>query len=318
MNDPQPAQPARFTIVIPHRGNTDTLRSTLEALVAAILPAKDEIVIVNNGPAGNLDAILESPALNLRVIDNGCNNGFGRACNQGIKSARGQYILLLNNDAVIAASALDQFEAFFQAEPTAGLLAPQLVGFDGVLQRSTGYYPDFASETGLGKKRKPAPDTRKSIPVETVVGACMAIRKKTIEGVGALDEDFFFYFEETEWCHRINHSGWKVWWLPEIKVIHGKGVSTRVLRREAQIEMFRSRLLYYRKTMGAFPAEFLIGWRTLRLLVNVFAYVLLVLVTLGARPKLREKLLTYLTLLAWLLVGQPEGWGLPDKCPRLK
>jgi len=142
------------------------------------------------------------------------------------------------------------------------------------------------------------------------------IRSAAIREAGSLDNDFFVYYEETEWCHRLRAHGWQVMLEPAARVTHLKGVSTRGKRRGAQIEMLRSRLLFYRKTMSTPLALLLSANRVLRLLLNAATNLLAAVLTLGLHARLREKLGVYFTQLAWLSLGCPEHWGLPGKCLR--
>lgn len=310
------SEPGRFTVIIPHRNGADLLLSALAALKAAWDPVRDRVIVVDNASTDDSVARLQAAHPDVQVIRNPCNNGFGRACNQALALAESAYALILNNDARLGPGTLDRFEAFFQSHPDAAILAPQLFGPKGEPQRSYGWHPDFVSETGLGRKRKARVEGTEPRPVETVVGACMAVRMQAVAACGGFDEDFFFYFEETEWCLRMQRAGWSVWLIPELKVVHGKGESTRPLRTAAQIEMLRSRLIYYRKAFGEPAATFLAAWRVLRLLLNTVISSIGVVATLGFSGGLRNKAGNYLKQSAWLLVGCPEHWGLPDKCPR--
>jgi GT2 family glycosyltransferase len=308
----------RFSIVIPHRNGLDLLLGAIDALKATWDSARDEAIVVDNASTDDSLARLAERHPDVAVIRNVCNNGFGRACNQGLRQASGEYALILNNDARLQAGTLDAFADFFREHEKAGLLAGQLVGPDGRPQRSFGCYPGFASETGIGRKRKASmPASVAPFQVETLVGACMAVRSAAVADTGGFDEDFFFYFEETEWCLRLRKRGWGVWLLPAVKVLHGKGESTRPLRNNAQLEMLRSRLLYYRKAFSFRMAAFLTVWRVLRLCLNTLSAIIGVLLTLGLAAGVRRKAAAYLSQLAWLLRGCPESWGLPDKCLRI-
>ena len=308
----------RFSIVIPHRNGAVLLLGAVDALKASWDPTCDEAIVVDNASSDDSLVQLARWHPDVAVIRNACNNGFGRACNQGLRQARGEFALILNNDARLPAGALDTFVDFFRQQAGGGLLAGQLVGPDGRPQRSFGFFPGLASETGIGRKRKatlPAADT--PFQVETLVGACMAARMAAVRDTGGFDEDFFFYFEETEWCLRLHRQGWGVWLLPAVKVLHGKGESTRPLRLNAQLEMLRSRLLYYRKAFPFRMAAFLTVWRVFRLLLNALSASLAVVFTVGLAAGVRRKAVAYLSQLGWLLSGCPESWGLPDKCLRV-
>lgn len=305
----------RFSIVIVHRNGAPMLLNALASLMRAV-GSEDEIILVDNGSTDASVKQVRAAYPAVRIVENGCNNGFARACNQGLAAARGDYVLFLNNDAFLPPDALDRFAEDFVAFPKAALIGGQLVGDDEVPQRSAGVAPTFLSELGLVRRRQPdISNVSKPVEVETLVGACMAFRRGLADTAGRLDEDFFFYFEETEWCVRLRRQGWQVMVDPRVRVTHLKGASTRAIRRDAQVEMFRSRLLFYRKTMPPFLAIPLSVWRVLRLLVNTVSYLLMGALTLGLLHRVRTKLMVYLTQLTWLLIGCPANWGLPDKCP---
>lgn len=294
------------------------LLEALAALAAACDAARDEILVVDNGSDdGSPDEVARAfPRVTL--IRNRCNNGFARANNQAIGRAGGEFIVLLNNDAFLAPDALDRIEAVFRARPRAAVVAGQLADREGRPQRSAGYIPRPLDELGLSflRRRPRAPRIDGLTEVESVVGACMAVRASAIREAGSLDDDFFFYYEETEWCHRLRAHGWQVLVEPAARVTHLKGASTRGKRRGAQIEMLRSRLMFYRKTLSAPAALALAAYRVLRLLLNGVVHLAAVAATLGLHARTRDKFLVYAAQLAWLALGCPEHWGLPDKCPR--
>lgn len=305
----------RFSVVIVHRDGADLLLQALAHLQAALDPARDEVWLVDNGSRDDSVARVRAAHPQTHIIENGCNNGFGRACNQAIAQARGEFVLLLNNDAHVEADALARFEQDFRELPQAGVIAGQLFGLDGEPQRSHGVLPTVRSELGLGKQPLPklAPDRVNE--VETVVGACMAVRRAAIDAAGMLDPAFFFYFEETEWCARLRRHGWQVCLDPRVRVTHLKGASTRAVRRGAQVEMLRSRLIFYRRVFAPPTAALLSAWRIARLLVNFLVNAALLLLMAGLNRRLRNKVAVYGTQVLWLALGCPRSWGLPGKCP---
>jgi GT2 family glycosyltransferase len=309
--------PRRFSIIIVHRNGAEMLLKALAALHAACDTARDEIFVVDNGSLDDSPARVASAFPEVQLIRNPCNNGFARANNQAIAAASGEFILLLNNDAFLAPDTLDRFEAVFRTQPRAAVLAGQLLDAEGRPQRSAGRIPTVLDELGLGFLRRTprVPAVNGLTEVESVVGACIAVRAAAIREAGSLDNDFFFYFEETEWCHRLRAHGWKVLVEPAARITHLKGASTRGMRRGAQIEMLRSRLLFYRKTMPRLVAVLLSSYRVLRLLLNAGVQLAVLLLALGLVRSARERFMVYAIQIAWLLRGCPEQWGLPDKCP---
>lgn len=294
------------------------LLKALVALASACDPARDEVFVVDNGSDDGSPERVAREFPQVRIIRNSCNNGFARANNQAIERAGGEFVVLLNNDAFLAPDVLNRFEVVFREHSCCAVIAAQLLDADGRPQASAKRIPNALDELGLGFLRRAPRVVRAQTltEVEAVVGACMAVRATAIRDAGSLDNDFFFYYEETEWCHRLRAHGWTVLLEPAARVTHLKGASTRGRRRGAQIEMLRSRLLFYRKTMSPALALGLTQYRVARLALNTVVHMLSVALTLGLHRGQREKFLIYLSQLAWLALGCPERWGLPDKCPR--
>jgi len=296
------------------------LRQALTALLAAFDAARDEIFVVDNGSEDSSADEIAAAFPQVQLIRNACNNGFARANNQAIGLAQGEFLVLLNNDAFLAPNTLACFEAVFRSHPRAAVVAGQLFDLDNRILRSAGYIPRPLDELGLGflRGRPRAPHIENLTEVQSVVGACMAVRASAVREAGSLDNDFFFYFEETEWCFRFRKHGWQVLVEPAAHITHLKGASTRGKRRGAQIEMLRSRLLFYRKTLPAMVAWPLVGYRIARLLLNTAVQLVLLLLTLGVVRGIRERLAVYALQVGWLVRGCPAHWGLPDKCPHAR
>jgi len=307
----------RFTVVVVHRNGAERLLEVLDSIAAAIDPARDEIIVVDNHSTDDSLAQAAERHPQICIIRNPCNAGYARACNQGIREGRGEYILLCNNDLRLPPHILEQFAADFGDYPHAGLIGGQLLGPDGALSRSAGPASDLFSELGLRSGRRLEFSGDAPIQVGAVVGACMAVRRAAIAQAGALDEDFFFYYEEAEWCVRLARHGWAVMLDPRIRITHVGGASTRPYYYGSRVEFFRSRLLYWHKTLPSPAVWLLFCWRIPRLLLDAVFYLAATLLTLGLSRKLKYKFLDKAIVLAWLVAGRPSGWGLPDKCPAL-
>ncbi len=310
--------PRRFSIIIVHRNGAEMLLKALAALHAACDLVRDEIFMVDNGSSDGSAEQVAASFPQVHIIRNRCNNGFARANNQAIARAVGEFILLLNSDAFLAADVLERFEADFRREPRIGAITGQLQDAAGGPQRSCGQAPTALNELGLGFLKKKLPLTERDglIDSETLVGACLAVRATAIQEAGSIDDDFFFYGEDIEWTYRLYRHGWRVVVDPAARVTHIKGGATRGKRRGAQIEMLRARLQYYQKTMPPTTVFLLTVYRIFRLGLNTAINLIPVLLTFGLVARLRDKFMTYLTQLTWLALGKPERWGLPDKCPR--
>jgi GT2 family glycosyltransferase len=133
--------------------------------------------------------------------------------------------------------------------------------------------------------------------------------------LGLLDEDYFFFYEEIEWCQRVRQMGLEVWYLPSARATHVGGATANRFRGPARVEYQRSKLTFFRKTRR--PAAYLIvsAFLVLRTLINALACAIACAVTLFLNRKLRLKAATYWYLFFWHLLFRPANWGLPGKCP---
>jgi len=305
----------RFTVAVIHRNGAERLRETLRSIAQSTDPGCDEIIVVDNASTDDsLDAVLADYP-QVRVIRNDCNGGYARACNQAMRTGQGEFFLLCNNDLSLPMDALVNFAEDFRRFPRAGLIGAQLLGANGAPVRSSGPASTFLTELGFKPKHRNAFDRADARVVDTVVGACMAVRRVAVEQAGPLDEDFFFYYEEAEWCVRLARQGWDVMLDPSVLVTHYGGGSTRAHHHGARVEFFRSRLLYWQKTMAMQFVLILWLWHLPKMILDVAFYLAATALTFGLSAKPREKLFDRMIVLAWLLVGRPDHWGLPDKCP---
>jgi len=135
-----------------------------------------------------------------------------------------------------------------------------------------------------------------------------------VNDIGMYDEDFYFYHEETEWCHRINNSKWKVMFAPEIKISHVGGGSTSDVFASSRIEFFRSRLIFWEKIFPKYQVLILYIWNIPKLILDLAFYLSVTIITLNLNIRLRKKLIDRVVVISWLLLGKPNSWGLPNKC----
>lgn len=198
-----------------------------------------EVVVVDNASSdGSAETIaqlaeqLEHTKLHLIASDK--NGGFAYGLNLGLQKASGDTYLMLNPDVVYSHSAYQQLAVFLQEHPKVGLVAPKLVQPNGIFQPSCFTLPRFLTpmyrrtffqKTAIGKRevdRYLMRDKNITTPqrVEWVQGSCMLVKKEAVEKVGLMDERFFMYFEDIDWCRRFNSKGFEVWYYPEATMIH--------------------------------------------------------------------------------------------------
>lgn len=203
-----------------------------------------EVVLVDNASEENVRKKITGfknshGGIKITEVFNKENLGFSRAVNQGIKKSRGQYILLLNPDVVCQQGSITSLYNFASERKDLVLVGGGLLDSDGQPQASVFHLPSIKGAFGefwfgqRGAFSKYLPDFIGPVEVEAVVGAVMLIPREVIEKVGFLDERYFMYFEDLDYCRRVKNVGFKVFYFPEAKFTHfhgqsGKNVSTKV------------------------------------------------------------------------------------------
>jgi len=312
---------ARFSVVIVNYNGGEMLLDCVRSVVHEAVPPS-QIIIVDNGSADDSIHNLKTTVPDAQVLRNNCNAGFARAVNQGIADASSEFILLLNNDAQLNPGALRAFAEGFDALPRMAIAGGQLRYPDGRLQSAFAPLPTIAEEIlPLFFLRLISPDRfrRKTldehpIAVESVFGACLCVRSSVLPSLGLLDEDYFFFFEEIDWCRRARQIGAEVYYLPTARAIHQGGRTANRFRGPSRVEYQRSKLTYFRKSRGAAALHLVSAFLVLRTLINALFGTLMCAATLCLNRRLRLKAATYWYLLCWHLLLRPASWGLPGKC----
>lgn len=257
----------QLSIIIVSWNVRDLLRTCLRSIAAGRGDLDLEVVVVDSGSSDGTPQMVEEAsgelAFPVRLIARPDNVGFPKGNNIGIRQARGRYILLLNPDTEIVDDALRVMISYLEENEDVGVVGPQLRYPDGSVQSSRRRFPTvvtaFLESTWL-EPWAPArlleryyvldrPDDATS-NVDWVVGACLLTRREVVEQVGLLDEDYFMYSEELDWCRRIKTAGWRVVYLPAAKVIHHEGKSSEQAVTARHINFHRAKLRYFRKHHG--------------------------------------------------------------------
>lgn len=221
--------------------NYNTKNLTLECIdsIYRYPPKGDyEVIVVDNGSSdGGVAAFRKLKTLNpkLKIIENNENVGFAKANNQGIKIAKGEYLLLLNSDTKVTKGAIEEMVKFARVSPDAGAVAAKLLNPDGSVQASVFRFPTiwrairqyWLGQKGLLDKLAPADDM--PIGVESAVMAAFLITPAARQKAGLLDEKYFFYFEDFDYCRRLATVDLKVYYLPNAKIYHYHGASGKNL-----------------------------------------------------------------------------------------
>jgi len=224
-----------LSVIIVNWNAAAYLPAALDALFAAQDGLDIETLLVDNASTDDSVALVQAKYPQVQIIANKANRGFAAGNNQGIRRARGRYILLLNPDTEMPPDALTKFVAFMDAHPQVGVAGPRLQGASGKIQGgAAGHDPSFFTIfnfatflyrlfprhfRGLWLARSQY-DGREPIPVDWVSGASMVLRREAIEAAGLMNERYFMYSEDVELCRRVRAAGWRVVCLPDIRVTH--------------------------------------------------------------------------------------------------
>jgi GT2 family glycosyltransferase len=308
-----------LSVIIVNWNTRDLLCQCIDSLTQTLNKIDPEVFVVDNGSTDGSVAAVRQKFPGVRLIEKPVNMGFARANNQAIPLSSGEYLLLLNPDTRVKDEAIPPMLSFMNAHAEAGLVGAQLMNADGSKQNSIANFPSLATELlnksllrWLFPDKFPGKETDYPGPVEvdSVIGACMMVRRKAVEQVGLLDEKFFLFLEETDWCYRMKKAGWKIYHIPQAEIFHFQGKSAEAEKGKARIEYYRSRYHYFRKNRGSFQSFVLFIGLIMKLSVElVFATVACVF-TLFMVKKWRTKLSTYLYLMWWHLRLCPQDMGL--------
>jgi len=315
-----------LSVIIINWNTRQLLLDCIASIYRTVQQATFEIVVVDNGSSdGSVEAVAKHYA-GVIVIANQRNAGFAKANNQAIRQMNGRFAVLLNSDTVLTENALDGMLAFMEARKNAGMCGPRLLNEDGSDQTSVGTFPRLAGEfvsKSLLKVFTPAvyracfvphaPEDRNPVVVDFIIGACMMARKEAIDAAGMLDEDYFFFYEEIDWCLRMHRAGWPVYHLPQASIYHLGGGSSKSVSLKARAESWRSRYLFFRKSLklrrvGA-GALFLLGLT--QVAYQFTLYTLVNVLTLFSLRRSRRRWGVFAYLFLWHLRGCPESMCLP-------
>lgn len=218
------------------------------------------IVVDNNSRDGTVE-MLRRDFQEVQVIANAENAGFAAANNQGLSMGGSRYALLLNPDTVVHPGAFDALVRFMDANPGVWAAGPAMLNRDGSPQRSGVRFPNtwnilcealfldrlFPRSRLFGRHKELYADGRVPRAVDYVQGSCIIVRREPMEKVGGLDEQFFMYFEEADWCYRMKEKGGQVYFVPGAKVTHVGGGEAGHYDETRLVHYHRSLLLFYRK-----------------------------------------------------------------------
>ena len=252
--------PVLSIVTVAHNTRT-VVRGLLDSIRSSETPFRVETFIVDTGLDGTAQMV-RADYPEMTVIEAPENPGYSAANNLALRRVRGRYVLLLNPDTLLPADGLARAVARMEREPEIGILGVKLVRGDGSLDRACRRsFPTpanalfhflrlprlFPKSERFGRYNLTYLDPDQEYDVEAVAGSFMLLRREVLERVGLLDEVFWMYGEDLDLCWRAREAGWRTRYLPEVRVLHLKGESSKGRSFKCTYEFFRAMLLFYRK-----------------------------------------------------------------------
>jgi GT2 family glycosyltransferase len=250
-------------LVIVNYNSSELLNDCLASIKSSCNGAKPNVVVTDNGSRDPIEYIRKTYS-DITIVRNKENIGYSRAINATLSTTDAPYVILLNPDTIVLTDHfLESIAAFMDLHPDVGILGPGVLDPDGRIQGSARSFPRFHS-LFFGRRSlltKIFPQSRlasaniltknanntEPLEVDWVSGACMVIRRHALQQVGMMDERFFMYWEDVDWCKRMWHMGWKVMYWPGVKIMHHVGGSSESRVVRSVLEFHKSALLYFNK-----------------------------------------------------------------------
>ncbi|WP_019635720.1 glycosyltransferase family 2 protein [Paenibacillus fonticola] len=245
--------------------NYNTCRLTLDCLQSVFdseTAYQYEVLVVDNASADDSVEAISHEFPQVVLMANQENTGFAKANNQAMEAAKGRYILLLNSDTIVQPNTLETMVSLMDNRPDLGASGCKIILPDGSLDKacrrgfptpSASFYYAF----GISRLFPDNPkfnqyqlgylDPDEAYPVDCLMGAFMLVRRETIEQIGGLDETFFMYGEDVDWCYRIKEAGWGIHYEPATYIVHYKGASSRRKPFKIIYEFHRAMWVFHRK-----------------------------------------------------------------------
>ncbi|CAM2940673.1 glycosyltransferase family 2 protein [Paenibacillus sediminis] len=250
------------SILIVNYNTRELTMNCLDSVYASKTDYTYEVIVVDNASTDGSTAAIEERFPEVKLIPNNDNVGFAKANNQGMDIASGRYTLLLNSDTIVQPDTLQTMVSFMDEHPGVGASGCKVILPDGSLDKACkrgfptpsasfyyafGFSKLFPHNPRFNQYQLGYLDPNEAYPVDCLVGAFMLVRQEVIQQVGKLDETFFMYGEDIDWCYRIKQAGWEIHYYPATYIVHYKGASSRRKPYKIIYEFHRAMAVFHRK-----------------------------------------------------------------------
>ena len=280
----------QLSVIIVNYNVKQFLKNLIESVLKAVENISYEIIVVDNASSDGSAEEIRNSFPHVKFIANKKNLGFGAANNQALEIAKGEFIVLINPDALVKTNTFDSLIKFFHDNPQAGMAGCKVLNPDGTLQLACrrsfpGVWTSFTKIVGLSslfpkskyfaKYNLTYLDENEIHEVDAISGSFMFFRKEVYEKVGGFDNDYFMYGEDLDLCYRVQKAGYKVYYVPTTEIIHYKGESTKRSSLDETVLFYDAMKIFVRKHFSNFflveiilrPAIFI---RKLLAFINVY------------------------------------------------
>jgi GT2 family glycosyltransferase len=310
-----------ISIIIVNWNTRDILRECLQSVYKNILGLEFEVIVVDNASSDSSPAMIKTRFPQVILVENLKNKGFAAANNQGMTVAKGRYVLLLNSDTIVLDNAIAKTVAFADSHSEAAVIGCRVLNPNRTLQptcfmfpsllniflESTYLYKLFPKSKFFGREQMTWWDRNSVREVEVVDGCFILVRQEAIGQVGMLDEQFFMYCEETDWCYRFKQDGWKMLFTPDAEIIHLGGQSSKQMAPAMTLHLRGSVLQFIRKHYSRLEYNLACVLVWLFFAIRVPGWFIKSIFTRTQKDYCRMKMLTYLTGMKKLLSGGGSG-----------
>lgn len=304
-----------ISIIIPSWNAKKYLQTCIESTIRETQNYKTEIIVVDNASTDGSVELVKEQFQHVKLICNDANLGFATANNIGIKNSSGKYIFLINSDVKVLNGTIGRMLAYMNEHPEIGMLGPQILDSNGNIQRSCMGFPTLwntscralALDTLFPKSKLfggymmtfwPHDSIR---DVNVINGCFWMVKREALDEVGLLDERFFIYAEDKDWCKRFWDAGWKVVYFPEAKAIHYGGASSSNAPIKFHIEMQKANLQYWQKHHNQIAQSAYLLITGLHHIIRFFGEIILYIIRPSKRTYIAHKIKRSLASIQWLL-----------------
>lgn len=282
-----------LSIIIVNRNTCTLLADCIRSVITFTQDLDYEIIVVDNASTDGSVTMLRSDFPGVRVIENDENRGFAAANNQGLDLTIGEFILLLNSDTVVTDNAITRMVDFMRQHPEIGAVGPQLRYPDGRIQPSCRMFPSLATQlfesTGLsrllprhrlfGKYRMSGWPHDTIREVDQIMGAALMLRRQVVGQIGKMDEHYFFYFEEVDWCFQVKKHGWQIVFYPGAKIIHIGGQTSQKEWHRTILNRYTGLIRFFSKNYPDWQGVSLRLLIILEMLARILVEITMVIIT---------------------------------------